>query len=239
MKSIKKLYLIVSLFWVSSLEAQDIVDNFKSIPIRYSLRGEGGISRAISPRVLKDNFYPTGDFGLSFQVGLWKGLSAGVIGRFSSFQVDPQRLNILTDTTILIDGFSETLPIRTYQNHLNAGLVLSYDVWADESVFFNFSLSGGMSNTIYTKVRSKISSQPKSNYNFQTLFIEPSASIFYVFEDNIGMSFKVSYTYIDRNFRPETLALDGGVMSYLKSDLDGNINFLTFSLGFIYSIKPF
>lgn len=212
---------------------------FKSKPIRYSIRTEGGISRINSSQAFKSNFYPTGDFGLSFQLGLFKGFTAGISFRYSSFQVDPRRLNVPTDTIIQIDGFDEFLPIRTYQNHINPGITLGYDVWADESVFFNFAVTSGISYTRYSKIRSKLSNVPKSNYNFQSFFIEPSASVFYVFEDNLGVSFKVAYTYIDGFFKPENIGLGGGVISYETRDLQGKIQFLTFSLGFVYSIKSF
>lgn len=212
---------------------------FKSKPIRYSFRIDGGISRISSSQAFKTNFYPTGDFGLSFQLGLFKGFSAGLSFRYSSFQVDPRRLNVLVDTIIFKDGFSIELPIRTYQNHLNPGIILGYDVWVDESVFFNFAVTSGISYTRYSKIRSKLQNRPKSDYNFQSFFLEPSASVFYVFEDNLGVSFKMAYTYIDGFFKPENIGLDGGVISYQSQDLQGKIQFLTFSLGFVYTIKSF
>jgi hypothetical protein len=60
-----------------------------------------------------------------------------------------------------------------------------------------------------------------------------------VFEDYLGISFKVAYTYINGSFRPEKLGLDQGVISYQSADLIGKIKYLTFSLGFVYSIKSF
>jgi len=236
---LKLVWILIFVFGVQLTSNAQEDPPFNSKPIRYSLRAEGGISRLISPNALKSSFYPTGDFGLSFQLGLFKGFSAGISFRYSSFQVDPQRLNFLVDTIIEEDGFSYELPIRTYQNHLNPGIILGYDIWVDESVFFNFAVTSGISYTRYTKIRSKLQNKPKSDYNFQSFFIEPSASVFYVFEDYLGISFKVAYTYINGSFRPEKLGLDQGVISYQSADLIGKIKYLTFSLGFVYSIKSF
>jgi hypothetical protein len=53
------------------------------------------------------------------------------------------------------------------------------------------------------------------------------------------MSLFVSYSIFDHPFKPQSVGLDGGVISYSEKDgdLKGNIKFISFGLGFSYSFK--
>ena len=46
-----------------------------------------------------------------------------------------------------------------------------------------------------------------------------------------------SYSRLFAEFHPEDVALDQGAISIEKKDLPGQIQFLSFGLGFVYSFK--
>jgi hypothetical protein len=51
------------------------------------------------------------------------------------------------------------------------------------------------------------------------------------------MSIKFGYAHLFAPFRPETIALDGGAISYESSDLKGEIGYFNVGLGFTWSLK--
>jgi hypothetical protein len=59
----------------------------------------------------------------------------------------------------------------------------------------------------------------------------------YYFEDHAAMTIKVSYSRLFSGFYPDQVGLDQGAISYESKDLSGQIQFISFGLGFVYSFK--
>jgi len=206
--------------------------------IPFSLRAVGGLGNLIKPMAMRNNFYSVGDILLDVNFGIYKGWNIGLNMRYTGFQIRQGASNV-ADT--VIDGL--IYQVRTIHNMYTPGIGISYDKWIGEYSFFNFGLNSGYSLVRYSKLRSSVEKNttkyPSSVYNYEGLLLTPSINFNYFFEENVSMSLFVSYSFLNAPFKPETVGLDGGIISYSvkDGDLKGNIKFISFGLGFSYSFK--
>jgi hypothetical protein len=234
---LKFLILPILVFYSASFKAQE-VSTVKQRNIPFSLRAIGGLGNLIKPQAMRNNFYSVGDILVDANFGIYKGWNVCLNMRYTGFQIRQGASNV-TDT--VIDGL--IYQVRTIHNMYTPGIGISYDKWIGDYTFFNFGLNAGYSLVRYSKLRGTVTNNPnkypKSRYNYEGLLITPSVNFHYFFEENVAMSLFVSYSFFDAPFKPETIGLDGGVISYSEKDgdLKGNIKFISFGLGFSYSFK--
>ena len=218
---------------VASAQDEDKPVEQRKLP--FTVRMDGGISFINSPKALKDNFYSVGDVNLTPMVGIHKGFKLGVHLRYTGFQVSRNASNF--NDEVIIDNVVIYQPIRTTHNMYSASLALTYDRWISQYSLFSFNLSRGKSLVRYNKIR-KVDIPPKpEDYNYTDDVMDASIAFQYFFEDHLGMSIKFGYAHLFAPFRPETIALDGGAISYESADLKGEIGYFNVGLGFTWSLK--
>ena len=89
----------------------------------------------------------------------------------------------------------------------------------------------------YNKIRKVDTPPTREQYNYTDDVMDASVTFMYFFEDRMAMSIKFGYAHLFAPFRPETIALDGGAISYESSDLKGEIGYFNVGLGFAWSLK--
>lgn len=225
---------IISLLPLCSF-SQDDDRPIEQRKLPFTLRFDGGIGLLTKPRAMRDNFYSVGDVNAGAWFGIYKGWKAAVNLRYTGFQVARNASNF--NDELIIDGIVIYQPIRTTHNMYSASLALGYDRWISPYSLFNFSISGGQSWVRYGKIR-KVDNPPRpEDYNYEELIFDASVNFIYFFEEHLGMTVKVGYSRLMAPFRPETVALDGGAISYTTADLNGNISFFSVALGFAWSLN--
>jgi len=203
----------------------------KQRKLPFILKIDGGIARLAGPVAMKTNFYSLGDANLTLNFGLSTSISIGASMRYAGFQVREGAANIQ-----IINPGGTVNPLVTVQNIFTPAISLSYNKWVGNSSLFNFGFSTGYSLVRHSKVRPGLI-VPSTVYNYNALLFEPKISFASFFEDHVAWSLWVSYSALSSTFKPETLGLDKGVLTYTSEELKGNIKFISFGIGFIYSIK--
>jgi hypothetical protein len=217
------------------LIAQSDNREFTSEVPQYTIRFDGGISNPIRSIAFRNNFYAVGDAKLAFHLRLFNGLNAGISMRYTGVQVDPRRTNKVD--TVFDTNLQIFRPFLTYQIAYTPAFNLGYDFSMSKSVFFNVNAAAGMSLVRYYRLRSGFENIPKSAYNFNTPSVEGSINLYYFFEEKVGVSFKLGYSMLFRQFDPVSIGFGDGEISYTTPELKGNMQFFTFGLGFIYSFR--
>lgn len=225
------LALLIGIFSQADVMAQSEDPPVEQRRMPLTIRFDGGLGNITKPLAMKNNFYSVGDIDLGFHLGIAKGWNVGLNMRYTGFQIRQGASNF-ADT--IINGL--VYQVRTIQNAWTPGLSLSYDKWVGKYTSFNFNLTTGYSFVNYTKIRSAFKGDPALG-SYETLTIEPAVNLIYFFEEHVGVTFKLSYTRTFADFRPDLVGLDGGVIQYVTPDLSGNIQFISFGLGFVYSFK--
>jgi hypothetical protein len=208
-----------------------------------TIRFDGGLGFLMSPRAMKLNFNSIGDANIGAFFHIAKGVNVGLNFRYTGFQVERNSSNFNDVDTI--SGASGdvvvTVPIHTSHNMFTPGITIGYDTWISDYSLFNFNICTGYSLVRYGNIRSlEKDYNPKpdpSIYNYNKLLIEPAVNFMYYFDDHSAMTIKLSYSRLFSGFYPERVALDKGAISYESQDLPGQIQFLSFGLGFVYSFK--
>jgi len=213
------------------LYAQDGEIPIEQRKMPVSFRFDGGLGNIVSPKAMKNSFYSVGDLSGGFFFGLGRNWRAGISMRYTGFQIRQGAANV-NDT--VIDGL--IYQVRTVYNMYTPSLSIGYDTWVGKYSFFNFNLQVGQGLVRWGKIRNSFKGDP-AVHNYNTMVIEPAVNFMYFFEDHIAMTLKLSYTQTNGWFRPETVGLDGGVISYTSPELKGNIRLISFGLGFVYSFK--
>ena len=238
----KRCSIGISLFLFSALmltfnvaSGQDDDKPVEQRNLPFTIRMDGGISFINGPKALKDNFYSVGDVNLSPMFGIYKGFKLGVHLRYTGFQVSRNASNF--NDEVIIDNVVIYQPIRTTHNMYSASLAAAYDKWITPYSLFSFSLSGGKSLVRYNKIRKVDTPPSREQYNYTDDVMDASVTFMYFFEDRMAMSIKFGYAHLFAPFRPETVALDGGAISYESSDLKGEIGYFNVGLGFAWSLK--
>jgi len=228
------LFLLLSSGVFSGLSAQDDEPSppkQRRLPV--TLKMDGGLGNLLTPRAMRNNFYSVGDANVGLHFGLGKSWSVGLNMRYTGFQI---RQGAANKNDTIIDGL--IYQIRTIHNMFTPGLTVGYNKWVGEYSFFNFRLNAGYSMVRYGKIRASFKDIDKpSTYNYNAFLYEPGISFSSFFEDRVGWSIWLCYTGLSATFKPETVGLNTGEISYVQSELKGNINFISFGLGFIYSFK--
>jgi hypothetical protein len=215
--------------------------NQRVLPV--TIRFDGGLGFLLTPRAMKLNFNSIGDANIGAFFHIAKGLNVGLNFRYTGFQVERNSSNFNDIDTISGASGSVTVsvPIRTSHNMFTPGITIGYDKWISDYSLFNFNICTGYSLVRYANIRSLDKDYtPKpdpSIYNYNKLLIEPAINFMYYFDDHTAMTIKASYSRLFAGFHPEDVALDKGAISYESKDLPGQIQFLSFGLGFVYSFK--
>ncbi len=215
--------------------AQDDERPTEQRKLPFTVRFDGGIGLLTSPRAMRDNFYSVGDVNLGAWFGIYKGWKAAVNFRYTGFQVARNASNF--NDELIIDGIVIYQPIRTTHNMYTGSIALGYDRWISPYSLFNYSLGFGQSLVRYGKIR-KVDDPPRpEEYNYEDWTFDASVNFLYFFEDHLAMTVKVGYSRLMSPFKPETVALDGGAISYTTEDLKGDIRWFSVALGFAWSLS--
>jgi len=216
--------------------------NQRVLPV--TIRFDGGLGFLLTPRAMKLNFNSIGDANVGAFFHIAKGVNVGLNFRYTGFQVERNSSNFNDVDTI--NGSSGSVvvsvPIHTSHNMFTPGITIGYDTWINDYSLFNFNICTGYSLVRYANIRSldeKYTGElpNPSIYNYNKLLIEPALNFMYYFDDHSAMTIKVSYSRLFAGFHPEQVGLDQGALSYESKDLPGQIQFLSFGLGFVYSFK--
>lgn len=218
---------------VASAQDEDKPVEQRKLPL--TVRMDGGISFINSPKALKDNFYSVGDVNLSPMFGIYKGFKLGLHLRYTGFQVSRNASNF--NDEVIIDNIVVYQPIRTTHNMYSASIAAAYDRWISPYSLFSFSLSSGKSLVRYNKIRKVDNPPSRDQYNYTDDVMDASVTFMYFFEDRMAMSIKFGYAHLFAPFKPETVALNGGAISYESADLKGEIGYFNVGLGFAWSLK--
>jgi len=197
----------------------------------FTFRFDGGLGNLLRPMAMRSNFYSVGDINGGVHFGIARGLNVGLNMRYTGFQVRQGASNVI-DT--VINGLINS--VRTIYNAYTPGMTISYDKWVGQKSFFSFHVNTGYSFVNYTKIRNAFKGNP-DDAKYRALLIEPAVHYVLFFQDRVAFNMKVSYNWTNGWFRPETVGLDKGVLPYVSSDLKGNIHFISFGFGFLYSLK--
>lgn len=215
--------------------------NQRVLPV--TIRFDGGLGFLLTPRAMKLNFNSTGDANVGAFFHIAKGVNVGLNFRYTGFQVERNSSNFNDVDTI--NGSSGSVvvsvPIHTSHNMFTPGITIGYDTWISDYSLFNFNICTGYSLVRYANIRSLDKDympfpDPKL-YNYNALLIEPAVNFMYYFDEHSAMTIKVSYSRLFSGFHPEQVGLGQGALSYESKDLPGQIQFLSFGLGFVYSFK--
>ena len=215
--------------------------NQRVLPV--TIRFDGGLGFLLKPKAMRLNFNSTGDANVGAFFHIAKGVNVGLNFRYTGFQVERNSSNYNDIDTI--NGASGSVvvsvPIHTSHNMFTPGITIGYDTWISDYSLFNFNICTGYSLVRYANIRSldkdyKPFPDPKL-YNYNALLIEPAVNFMYYFEDHTAMTIKVSYSRLFAGFHPEQVGLGDGAISIESQDLPGQIQFLSFGLGFVYSLK--
>ena len=215
--------------------------NQRVLPV--TIRFDGGLGFLLTPRAMKLNFNSIGDANIGAFFHIAKGLNVGLNFRYTGFQVERNSSNFNDIDTIsgASGSVSVSVPIRTSHNMFTPGITIGFDKWISDYSLFNFNICTGYSLVRYANIRSLDKDyKPKpdpSIYNYNKLLIEPAINFMYYFDDHSAMTIKVSYSRLFSGFYPEQVGLGGGAISIESKDLPGQIQFLSFGLGFVYSFK--
>lgn len=211
----------------------------RALPV--TIRFDGGLGFLMTPKAMKLNFNSVGDANVGTFFHIAKGVNVGLNFRYTGFQVARNASNFNDFDTI--GGTIVSVPIHTTHNMFSPGLTIGYDKWISNYSLFNFNINASYSLVRYANIRSLEKDYPvekipnRSIYNHNALLIEPAINFMYYFEDHVGMTLKLSYSKLFSSFRPDQVALDQGAISYVSSDLKGQIQFMSFGIGFVYSFK--
>jgi hypothetical protein len=230
LKLLMLLFSVLTMWQVANAQSEDPPIEQRRLPLTF--RFDGGLGNITKPLAMRNNFYSVGDVNAGFHLGFAKGWNVGLNMRYTGFQIRQGASNVV-DT---ITNAGLVFQVRTIHNSWTPGLSISYDKWVGKYTCFNFNLTGGYSFVNYTKIRSAFKGDPKLG-NYQTLMIEPAINLVYFFEEHVAVTFKVSYTRTFGDFKPDLVGLNNGVIQYVTPDLQGNIRFISFGLGFVYSFK--
>ena len=218
--------------------------NQRVLPV--TIRFDGGLGFLLTPRAMKLNFNSIGDVNVGAFFHIAKGVNVGLNFRYTGFQVERNSSNF--NDVYTINGASGSVkvevPIHTSHNMFTPGITLGYDTWISDYSLFNFNICTGYSLVRYSNIRTDYvkpytkNHDPDPNlYNYNALLIEPAVNFMYYFDDHAAMTIKLSYSRLFAGFHPVDVALDQGAISYESKDLPGQIQFLSFGLGFVYSFK--
>jgi len=215
--------------------------NQRVLPV--TIRFDGGLGFLLTPRAMKLNFNSIGDANVGAFFHIAKGVNVGLNFRYTGFQVERNSSNFNDVDTI--NGASGSVvvevPIHTSHNMFTPGITIGYDTWISDYSLFNFNICTGYSLVRYANIRSLDEDyepfpDPKL-YNYNALLIEPAVNFMYYFDDHSAMTIKLSYSRLFAGFDPYKVGLGDGAISYESKDLPGQIQFLSFGLGFVYSFK--
>ena len=219
--------------------------NQRVLPV--TIRFDGGLGFLLKPNAMKMNFNSTGDANVGAFFHIAKGVNVGLNFRYTGFQVERNSSNFNDVDTIIGASGSVVVevPIRTSHNMFTPGITIGYDTWISDYSLFNFNICTGYSLVRYANIRSIDKDYDKpydpfpdsKRYNYNALLIEPAVNFMYYFDDHSAMTIKLSYSRLFAGFNPVDVALDQGAISYESKDLPGQIQFLSFGLGFVYSFK--
>ena len=216
--------------------------NQRVLPV--TIRVDGGLGFLLKPNAMKLNFNSTGDANIGAFFHIARGVNVGLNFRYTGFQVERNSSNFNDVDTISGSSGSVvvSVPIHTSHNMYTPGITIGYDTWISEYSLFNFNINTGYSLVRYANIRSldakyKPPLPDPAIYNYNKLLIEPAINFMYYFEDHAAMTIKVSYSRLFSGFHPEQIGLDQGAISYESKDLQGQIQFISFGLGFVYSFK--
>ncbi len=233
------------LFMSSFAIGQEGSTPVKQRTIPFSFRFDGGLGFLTKPRAMKLTFNSVGDANVGAFFHIAKGVNVGLNFRYTGFQVSRNASNFNDFDTINGTGGTTivSVPIHTTHNMFTPGITIGYDKWVSGYSLFNFNINTGYSMVRYAHIRSLKKDYPvdkipnRDIYNYNALLIEPAINFMYFFEDHAAMTIKLSYSRLFAGFHPEQIALDGGAISYEKSDLGGQIQYISVGLGFVYSFK--
>jgi len=220
--------------WV--LKAQDD-GQVNQRQLGWTLRLDAGISNLLNPKAMKDNFYSVGDACAGGFIGIAKGFSLGITGRYTGFQVSRNASN-KNDAISQGNGITIYRPIRTTHNMFTPGVSVGYERWVTDYAAFSFNLNIGYSFVNYANIPlATPDSINRKGGNYKAWLLEPAVYFMYFFEEHSAFYMKVSYNQSFAWFHPEKIGLNTGEISYVTSDLQGQINYLSFCIGFTYSFK--
>jgi hypothetical protein len=217
------------------VRAQDDDKPVEQRKLPLTFRADGGIGFLSRPIAMKNNFYSVGDINAGLYAGIFKGIRLGANFRYTGYQVSRNASNF--NDQVEIGGVVVYQPIRTTMNMYTANLILGYDRWVTPYSLFNFSVSGGQTWTRYTKIRKVDNPPAPEDYNFEAGFVDGSITFIYFFEDHLGMTIRTGYARMLAPFKPETVALNGGAITYTSDELKGNVGFFSVALGFAWSLS--
>ena len=216
--------------------------NQRVLPV--TIRFDGGLGFLLKPKAMRMNFNSSGDANVGAFFHIAKGVNVGLNFRYTGFQVERNSSNFNDVDTIKGSSGSVvvSVPIHTSHNMFTPGITIGYDTWISDYSLFNFNICTGYSLVRYANIRSLDKKYTgdlpnPSIYNYNKLLIEPAVNFMYYFEDHTAMTIKVSYSRLFAGFHPEKVGLGDGAISYESQDLLGQIQFLSFGLGFVYSFK--
>jgi hypothetical protein len=228
--------LVLMIFTYSGATAQDDAPVAQR-QLGWTLRFDGGFGNLLHPKAMKNNFYSVGDASAGAFIGIAKGLSLGITGRYTGFQVSRNASN-KNDAIQQGPGITIYKPIRTTHNMFTPGISLGYERWITDYSAFSFNLNVGYSYVRYSKIPlATPDSIDRKGGNYKALLMEPAIYFMYFFEEHSAFYMKVSYSQSFAWFHPELVGLSTGEISYQSSELKGQINFMSFGIGFTYSFK--
>ncbi len=209
----------------------------KQRQLGWNLRFDGGFGNLINPKAMRNNFYSVGDATAGAFIGIAKGVSLGITGRYTGFQVSRNASN-KNDAIPQGNGITIFRPIRTTHNMFTPGVSLGYERWITDYSAFSFNVNVGYSFVSYSKIPlATPDSVDRKGGNYKALLVEPAIYFMYFFDEHAAFYLKVSYNQSFAWFHPELVGLSTGEISYQASELQGQINFMSFGLGFTYSFK--
>lgn len=196
--------LIIFIFATNALFSQNIK---RTAP--FSIRGTIGIPRTIGSQMFHTAFNGVYEGSLSGNARLFGNFFAGLGFQSTNF------LNSkgLFATKIFIDNSSGTATALQYNTHLNClggFLKLGYDKFFDRG-YFTFALNTGVFDATYTNVNEDkaIENQPYVSKKFQTIYLEPEASVNFLTDGRLTFSILFSCGAMLKKFDPKAPRFNG------------------------------
>jgi len=184
-----------------------------------------------SPRVSIDVPHPISNkaFRKTF-VGVYD-LSAGM--NFMIFKGAFVGINYKNSLLKVFENKVADLDANMQSNSAGIRIGSDFYVGSKNRMIFSASVGAGQNWSNYSKFRSKTILNKPTIYNFNTTYIEPEVSFYFLIEQNFAIGINLNYTMLNQKFDPYELCLNEWAQ-YDKEN-SGNISFLNFGFGFYYS----
>jgi hypothetical protein len=215
MKSTALIVYVILLFgapFVANAQSND--DLPKSVPssIRFSFK----LPSTLANKSFKNLVSGIVDFNINYQTPLFKNIIGGIGGKYNYYEADNLKTAGQSNGKLQVfTGFGK----------------LGYQQFLTPRIFWDAGLKGGYAVIFAQNDLCSEFSEGQARTTQTSLFIEPTAGLYMVSEDNLAFGLVMSYSIMQNNFHPSLLCMDNSTNLFNPVDTEGAYQLINIGFG--------